>query len=120
MLIKEFSKRTGLSIHTLRFYENYGLFKGFSDETIKSNNYKHYDESLLQKIEIIKGAKEAGFTLSEIKKLLDNWFNKRISIKSKVEIVSDKINQIEDRIIQLKQVKNILIEAINDIRNGHC
>lgn len=81
MLINELSKRTGVSIHTLRFYENYGLFKGVSNENVKSNNYKNYDESIVEKIEIIKGAKEVGFTLSEIKKLLESWYNKRLSVE---------------------------------------
>ncbi|MCC5930892.1 MAG: MerR family transcriptional regulator [Cyclobacteriaceae bacterium] len=47
-------KRTGLSIHTLRYYENYGLFEGKADEKVKTNNYKQYDDSLVGKIELLK------------------------------------------------------------------
>ncbi len=120
MLINELSKRTGLSIHTLRYYENYGLFRGVSVEKVKTNNYKNYDESLVEKIEIIKGAKEAGFTLSEIKNLLDSWYNKRLSIGKKIEVVNNKINEIDAKVRQLKQVKKLLVEAIKDIENGYC
>lgn len=120
MLINELSKRTGLSIHTLRYYENYGLLEGRTDEAVKSNNYKQYDESLVEKIEIIKGAKEVGFTLSEIKNLVDSWYNKRLSIEKKVAVVNKKVNEIEAKILQLKKVKKILIEAIKDIENGDC
>ena len=120
MLISELSKRTGLSVHTLRYYENYGLFKGVSDEKVTTNNYKDYDISLLDKIEIIKGAKEVGFTLSEIKKLVDDWFNNHISSQKKVEIVNRKISEIDDKIAQLKRVRNVLTDAINDIENGDC
>ena len=72
MLISELAKRTDVTIHTLRYYENYGLFSGEKDETVKTNNYKHYDESLIEKVQLIKEAKEIGFTLSEIKGLLDS------------------------------------------------
>ena len=119
MLISELSKRTGVSIHTLRYYENYGLIAGRTDETVKSNNYKQYDESLVEKIEIIKGAKEAGFTLSEIRELLDSWYS-RLSVEKKVEVVNTKINEIDVKIRQLKQIKKLLVEAIKDIENGDC
>ena len=120
MLISELSKRTGLSIHTLRYYENYGLFAGERDETVMTNNYKQYDESLVEKIELIKEAKEIGFTLSEIKKLLDSWFNKLLSVEVKVEILESKIREIDGKILQLKQVRKFLIDGIDDVRNGDC
>lgn len=120
MLINELSKRTGLSIHTLRYYENYGLFKGVSDEKVKTNNYKHYDESLVEKIELIKEAKEIGFTLSEIKGLLDSWFNKRLSIGKKVDVLNAKIKEIDAKISQLKQVRKFLVNGIKDVENGDC
>lgn len=120
MLINELSKRTGVSIPTLRYYENYGLFKGVSDEKVKTNNYKDYDESIVEKIEIIVGAKEVGFTLSEIKNLVDSWYNKRLSVEKKIEVVNKKVNEVDAKIRQLKQVKKLLVEAIKDIENGDC
>lgn len=120
MLINELSKRTGLSIHTLRYYENYGLFEGKPDEKVKTNNYKQYDKSLVEKIELIIEAKEIGFTLSEIKELLDSWFNKRLSIDKKVSILEKKIKEIDGKIRHLKQVRKFLDDGINDVRNGDC
>jgi MerR family Zn(II)-responsive transcriptional regulator of zntA len=120
MLINELSKRTGLSIHTLRYYENYGLFKGRTDENVKTNNYKRYDESLVEKIELIIEAKEIGFTLSEIKDLLDSWFKKQLSIEKKVDILEGKIKEIDGKIRQLKQVRKFLVDGIDDVRNGDC
>jgi MerR family Zn(II)-responsive transcriptional regulator of zntA len=120
MLINELSKRTGLTIHTLRYYENYGLFSGVTDEKVKTNNYKQYDENLVEKIELIKEAKEIGFTLSEIKKLLDSWHSKKLSIEKKVEILELKIKEIDTKVKQLKQVRKFLVEGINDVRNGDC
>lgn len=120
MLINELSKRTGVSIHTLRYYENYGLFKGVCNEKVKTNNYKQYDESLVEKIELIKEAKEIGFTLSEIRSLLDSWYSKRLSIERKVEVLNIKINEIDSKIGQLKQVRKYLVDGIKDVQTGEC
>ena len=120
MLINELSTRTGLSKHTLRYYENYGLFNGVTDATVKTNNYKHYDESLVEKIELIKEAKEIGFTLSEIKELLDDWFGDQLSEKKKIDVLNSKIKEIDSKIEQFKHVKKMLIEGIQDVRDGKC
>lgn len=120
MLINELSKRTGVSIHTLRYYENYGLIAGRTDETVKSNNYKQYDEDLVDKINWIIESKKAGFTLAEIRKSLDDWYNKRLSASKKIEIVQKKIEEIDTKIRELKQVRKFLIGAIKDVENEEC
>ena len=120
MLISELSKRTGVSIHTLRYYEDIGLIKGQTDKKITTNNYRKYDESTIEKIALIIGAKEAGFTLSEIKKLLESWYSKRMTPRKKIKVVTSKIEEIETKIYQLNQVRRTLIEAIKDIENGNC
>lgn len=120
MLISELSKRTGISIHTLRYYENCGLIAGKADETVKSNNYKQYDEILIEKVEWIVQAKKTGFTLSEIRKLLDDWYNKRLSTNKKIEIVRKKLEEIDAKIRDLKEVRKFLVAAIKDAENGDC
>lgn len=91
-----------------------------TDEKVKTNNYKQYDDSLVEKIELIKEAKEIGFTLSEIKGLLDSWFNNKLSIDKKVEVLNSKINEIDTKIRQLKQVRKFLVDGIKDVQNGDC
>lgn len=120
MLINILSKRTGVSIHTLRYYESRGLIKGNPDNDIKSNNYKIYDEDTLEIIEFINEAKEVGFTLTEIKSLLDSWTNNRLSLEKKKAIIFDKIKEVEAKIHQLKQVRKKLLTVIKDIDNGDC
>jgi DNA-binding transcriptional MerR regulator len=120
MLISELAKRTGVTIHTLRYYENYGFFRGKTDETVKTNNYKQYDEHLIEKIQLIKEAKEIGFTLSEIKDLLDDWFNDQLSEEKKIEALEVKIVEIDAKIKQFKEVRKMLIEGIQDVKDGKC
>ena len=120
MLISQLSKQTGVSIHTLRYYENFGLIAGRSDDSVKSNNYKHYDEILVEKVEWIVQAKKAGFTLSEIKKSLNDWFSNKLSASKKIEIVQSKISEVDTKIRELKQVRKFLITSLKDVENGDC
>jgi len=120
MLINELSKRTGVSIHTLRYYENYGLIAGRTDETVKSNNYKQYDEILVEKLNWIVESKKVGFTLAEIRKSMDDWFNNRLSVNEKIEIVQKKIDEVDTKIRELKQVRKFLVDAIKDVKNEDC
>ena len=118
MLINELSKRTGVTIHTLRYYENLGLIQGVSDENVKSNNYKNYDESVVERIEIIAEAKEVGFTLAEIKKMLESWFGGTLKEKEIQKLFSEKIKEIDTKIKQLKQMKKRLEKVVKDVENG--
>lgn len=74
MLINELSKKTGVTIHTIQYYENLGLIQGTTDENVKTNNYKNYDDCVVERLEIIVEAKDVGFTLAEIRKLLESWY----------------------------------------------
>jgi len=120
MLISELSKRTGVAIHTIRFYENKGLIEASADERVKSNNYKHYDDSHVERIETIKEAQEAGFTLSEIKTLLEKWFSGHFSKEEQIQFFEAKINEVDGKIGQLKQMKKRLEEVIKGIESGCC
>jgi MerR family Zn(II)-responsive transcriptional regulator of zntA len=106
MLINELSKRTGVSPHTLRFYEKSGLIKGSRDENVTSNNYYHYDEETVERLELISYAKEVGFTINEIAEIIDAWFNNIYSKEEKLAILDRKLASIERKISDLKEMSN--------------
>lgn len=120
MLINELSKRTGVSIHTLRFYENKGLIQGFTDEKVKTNNYKIYDENQVERIGIIKGGKEAGFSLSEIKELMDTWFSGASNAAEILRFFELKIREVDNKIKKLKQTRKLLEQIMAEISEGKC
>ncbi|HEY4788928.1 MAG TPA: MerR family transcriptional regulator [Bacteroidales bacterium] len=120
MLINELSKKTGVSIHTIRFYENKNLIHGITDENVKTNNYKNYDDSHVERIEAIKEAQEAGFTLSEIKTLLEKWYSGNFTKEEQLDFFDAKIKEVETKIRQLKQMKKRLEEVKKSIENGEC
>lgn len=109
MLINELCRKTGLFIHTIRYYENLGLIQGVTDENVKTNNYKNYDDHAAERLAIIADAKEVGFTLAEIRKLLESWYGGATGSRAEqAEMFRIKIAEIEARISQLKRMKKRL------------
>ncbi|SHG63993.1 MerR family transcriptional regulator [Flavobacterium johnsoniae] len=120
MLINELSKRTGLSIHTIRYYENLGMIKGLTDEKVVSNNYKHYDGNTIERLEIIIEGREVGFTLAEIKKILTSWFETTDSKPETLELFKAKIKEIDNKIKYFKQTRSLLEKVCEKLQNDEC
>lgn len=120
MLINELSKKTGISSHTIRFYEKSGLIKGKQDEKIKTNNYNHYDELTIEKLELINDAKSVGFTIKEIGQIIDAWYNKKYTKKQKLEILEDKLISLEQKFKEIKEMKKQILQFKDDVINNRC
>ncbi|MHA8097809.1 MerR family transcriptional regulator [Aquirufa aurantiipilula] len=120
MLINELSKKTGLSTHTIRFYEKSGLIEGKQNEAIKSNNYFHYDEVTVEKLEFISDAKSVGFTIREIGQMIDAWYNQKYTKEQKLEILDDKLISLEQKMKEIKEMKKQIIEFKDDVLNDRC
>lgn len=120
MLIHELSKVTGVSAHTIRFYQKSGLIKGSRKSNVTSNNYFHYDDEAVEKLELIRDAKLIGFTISEISQLMDAWFSKKLSVKQKVAVLDQKLNSIDQKIKQLQEMKKLLRGFRKDVLKNNC
>ena len=120
MLINELSKKTGLTAHTIRFYEKSGLIKGKRKDDVKSNNYFHYDDETVEKLELIRDAKAVGFTLSEIGELIEAWYSKQFTIADKIAILDEKLVSIDARIKQLEDMKKLIAEFKADVVQFDC
>lgn len=120
MLINELSKKSGISAHTIRFYEKSGLIKGKRDESIKSNNYFHYNEETIEQLEFINDAKSVGFTIREIGQLIDAWYNNRFSKEEKLNILNEKLLSLEQKLKEIKGMKIQIEEFKKDVLNDKC
>lgn len=120
MLINELAKKTGLSTHTIRFYEKSGLIEGKQNESIKSNNYFHYDEVSVEKLEFISDAKSVGFTIKEIGQMIDAWYNQKYTKEQKLEILDDKLISLEQKLKEIKEMKKQIFQFKDDVLNDRC
>ena len=120
MLINELSKKTGISIHTIRFYEKSGLIAGKRDESVRSNNYFHYDEVTVDKLEFINDAKSVGFTIKEIGQIIDAWYNRKYSKKEKLQILNERLVSLEQKMKEIREMKKQIMQFKEDVVNNRC
>ncbi len=95
MYIGEASRKTGLSIKAIRFYEEKGLIR----QAERIGRYRVYQDTDVEILILIKEAKELGVTLSQLKGIIVyndgkvDWANIKIFLG---EIRGQLINQIDD------------------------
>lgn len=120
MLIHELSKLTGISSHTIRFYEKSGLIKGKRSSQVTSNNYFHYGAETVEKLELIRDAKSVGFTLREIAALIDVWYSNKLSVPSKLNVLGEKLAEIDARIKRLREMKKLIVQFKRTVEDESC
>lgn len=105
--IGDFSKITGASIRTLRYYDSIDLFK--PKEIDLFTNYRYYSEEQIEEFKIITDLKECGFSLEEIKEYWNN-FNNDIMIRKKQELLNE-IENINEKIRKVDYLRNNIVNG---------
>lgn len=104
MLIGELSQQVNLSRDTIRFYEKMKLIQPL----VRNNGYKDYPEQILQQLKLIQTAKNLGFTLAEIKQIINLINVSEIPATQFHEILLEKLTTIQEKIAQLLQMQSML------------
>ncbi len=113
--ISEFSKRTGLSPDTIRFYESKGLL---SPERSSDNRYREFSERDLETAKEILAGQQLGFTLEEIRRGIDLWQAGKAEKSAKIAFLTQRLFLVENRIQELSETKNYLHSKLNWISQG--
>lgn len=99
MKIGEVAKRTGTGIETIRFYEREGLLL---EPERRPSGYRLYDDTTVERLDYIKRAKELGFTLTDIRELLELSFavpaccdHIRRKVEAKIADIACKIRSLQ-------------------------
>ena len=66
MKVNELSKRTGINLETIRYYEKQGILP---EPRRQANGYRSYDEESVAQLMFIKNCRRLGFSLEDIKQL---------------------------------------------------
>ena len=117
MLIGTLASKSGLSRDTIRYYEKIDLIQTDNVSRL-NNNYKNYQPKVLLRLNHISKLKHLGFTLIEIKNLLD-LFEGSQPCHQLPQQLETKIALIDQKITQLKQFKNSLLSVQQDC-DGKC
>lgn len=105
MRIAELEQRTGVSRHTLRYYEKAGLLK---EVQRRGNNYRDYPEKAVARVAMVRQLKELGFSLAEISDVLDALRSDRIDCEQGALLMAEKKAAVNVKIRELKQVSRML------------
>lgn len=108
--VGEIAEKADMNVETLRYYEK---IKIMPKPKRKDSRYRYYDELDLRRLLFIKRAKELGFTLKEIKELLNLKIESTATCGDVKHLAEHKLNDIEERIKDLMNIKNVLLKLIN-------
>lgn len=106
MKISELAKQTGLSSHTLRYYEKVGLL---APSQRSESNYRMYNQDDVITAQFIMRSKECGFSLAETSSLLaiKNDKSQHVCAEAK-QITQSKVIEIAEQIKKLKKMQSTL------------
>lgn len=103
--IGEASARAGVNIQTLRYYERRGLIKA---PERGSSGYREYTPETVQLVKLIKRAQKFGFSLNEIKHLLDFCENNKGNCDGLHEVIASKITDTKQQLAALNDIEKSL------------
>ena len=102
MTIGELSRRSGLATSAIRYYERIGLLP----RTARLSGRRSFDEDALLRLAIVSAAAETGFTLAEIKQLVNG------SGRKWREAVTGKIAELDQAVRRTKAMQQLLRQAL--------
>ncbi len=109
MTIGKLAQKAGVRVDTIRFYEKIGLIE---TPMRTQSGYRMYSESDVRRIRFIRKAKELGFTLREIKELLELKMAPGTTCAHIRRRAQVKIEDIEVKIEALQKLKRALEKLI--------
>ncbi len=100
--IGELAKQTGVAVGTLRYYEGLRLLDPIERG---DNGYRYYSPNAVQQVQFIKKAQVLGFSLEEIRHILDVRDRGEPPCDFVKVLLHSKINQLAIQIEQMTAFK---------------
>ena len=106
MTIGELAKAAAVNVQTVRYYEREGLLP--KPHRWRDNNYRDFDDESLKRLRFIRSAKELGFTLREIRDLLDLRILPGQACDEVKPLIAEKLADVERRIEEMRRLRRVL------------
>ncbi|MFQ5740198.1 MAG: heavy metal-responsive transcriptional regulator [Acidobacteriota bacterium] len=103
------SRKTGIGIEALRFYERKGLIQ---EPPRSDSGYRLYPASVIARLRFVRRAKELGFSLQEIKELLALRVAPTTTTAQVREQAQVKVADIQSKIRDLQKIKRALDKLV--------
>ncbi|MFD2614226.1 MerR family transcriptional regulator [Paenibacillus gansuensis] len=113
MKIGELAKATGVSVRSIRYYEEQGLLHPVRG----GNGYREYHSLMVEQVRTIKFYLELGLTTEQISGFLHCVMkNKEAFCAEIMPVYQQKLNEINEQIRLLSSIKLNLEERMESIR----
>lgn len=115
LTIKEVSKLSGVSAHTLRYYDKINLLN--PEERDENNGYRYYSLDQIGILDMIVRLRDMEFSISFIKEYLD-----KLDYNYTLELIERRISENKKEIEKLIEVEKSLEKHkkyVNNILNSH-
>ena len=126
MQIGQISKRTGVSVDTIRFYERNGLLAPLSRS---QGGFRLFSANDLSTLQFIRGLQNLGFSLNEVREFLSLRTNDLRACSEVRKMLDRKLKDIHSKRVSLVNLENELRAAVRKCnsqlkrtrrKNGRC
>jgi MerR family transcriptional regulator, copper efflux regulator len=112
MRIGELSQRTGISTSRIRFYEKH---KVLPQPIRDGNGYRTYPDSAAKILDLIDGAQQLGFSLSEIRAGLSEAAPNFPSREALVKALRSKLDHIDQHINEVRARRRQIVKLLKEM-----
>lgn len=119
--ISDLAREADVPVSTLRYYERAGLLA--PDSRTKAN-YRVYGDGAVERLHFIRSAQAAGFTIADIKQLLELKNGDTTYCKAVRPLIQGRLSSVETQIRELQQIRRTLDGFLDICRqsdgDGEC
>ena len=107
--IGELARQAGLQTSAIRYYESIGLMP----PPPRASGWRRYDPAAIDRLQVIKAARDVGFTVADISQLL-NGFPQRTPPSQRWRTLAErKLPEIEELIARASALKQLLQHGLD-------
>ena len=107
--IGELSRLSGVGVEALRFYEKSGLL----DRPARTESgYRLYAEETLERLSFIRRAQVLGFSLAEIRQIIEERRAGASPCANVREIVRGRLRELDERVAEMRRYRRELAAAL--------
>jgi len=104
LTIGELARRTGIPTSTLRYYERSGLIEPVART---GANYRLYGPHEVDRLRFIRAAQTAGFTLVDIRMLLDYRDGRPVPCRDVRSMIENRLAAVEERVREYRGIQRV-------------
>lgn len=116
LTIGELSRRTGVKIPTIRYYEDIGLVAA---PPRSEGGQRRYDAAAVGRLNFIRHARDLGFEIGDICELVAMAQSPQASCHAADSIARKHLDEVERRIARLSALRTELARMVEECGHGH-